>query len=55
MKARIVYRNGKWWCFRMGVTGCGATPAEAWSDMWALYGEAIRSMVPRPYGRVRQG
>ena len=29
MKARIVYRNGKWWCFRMGVTGCGATPAEA--------------------------
>ena len=42
MKARMRFWNGKWWCRRMGVTGCGATMEEAWDDMWNLYREAVR-------------
>lgn len=55
MKARIYYGRGQWWCHRMGVTGSGATPAEAWFDMWGLYGEFLREAVPKAYGRVRRG
>ena len=44
MKPGMTYRytDGKWWCWRMGVMGCGSTPREAWDDMWVLYREAIR-------------
>ena len=55
MKARIYYGRGKWWCSRMGAIGCGATPKEAWDDMWGLYGEFIREMSPKPYYSPRSG
>lgn len=55
MKARIYYGRGQWWCRRLGVTGSGATPAEAWFDMWALYGQFIRETVPKPYYSPRSG
>lgn len=41
MKAKLTFRHGKWWCRRMGCTGCGNTIQEAWEDMWILYKEAI--------------
>ena len=42
MKARIKQnpKDGSWWCFRMGCAGTGASPEEAWNDMWKLYKEA---------------
>lgn len=49
MKAHIYFGRGKWWCYRMGCTGCGATPKEAWDDMWALYREAVRFAMPIDY------
>lgn len=41
MKARLRFWNGKWWCRRMGCTGCGDTMEEAWNDMWTLYWDAM--------------
>lgn len=41
MKAKIYFGHGKWWCRRLGVTGCGNTPREAWYDMWHQYRELI--------------
>ena len=32
MKARMRWWNGKWWCRRMGCTGCGDTMEDAWND-----------------------
>ena len=45
VKARMRHWNGKWWCRRMGVTGCGDTMEEAWDDMWALYREAVTPKI----------
>lgn len=42
MKAKIYYWHGKWWCRRLGVTGCGNMPKEAWDDMWQLYKEMLQ-------------
>lgn len=46
MKARMRFCNGKWWCRRMGVTGCGESMEAAYEDMWQLYREAMR---PKQY------
>lgn len=41
IKAKISFWKGKWWCRRIGITGCGETPKEAWDDMWFLYKQAV--------------
>lgn len=53
MKPRLIYRHGKWWCKRMGVTGCGQTPLDAYNDMWGLYRSFIASCANRQPGKVR--
>ena len=49
MKPKMTFWNGKWWCRRMGVTGCGDTMREAWDDMWMLYVDAFMSKPPLCY------
>lgn len=46
MKVRMRFWNGKWWCRRMGVTGCGDSMESAWHDMWTLYWEAMKPSQP---------
>lgn len=53
MKARLVFRDGYWWCIRMGVTGRGGTPSEAWADMCLLYWEAVSPRVTMCSPKVR--
>lgn len=58
MKAKISYWNGSWWCRRMGITGQGKSPREAWEDYLTLYSEMVRSTrVPESFilGRIRYG
>lgn len=52
-KARLVFRDGQWWCLRMGVTGCGPTPKAAWDDMWQLYRDAVMPKRQVEYRKVR--
>jgi hypothetical protein len=52
IKSRMYSRNGVWYCRRMGVVGSGATPEQAWDDMWTLYREAVRPQE-RAFTRVR--
>lgn len=55
MKARIYFGKGLWWCTRLGVTGCGSTPGEAWADMWSLYGGFIMRSRPIVQASPRRG
>ena len=48
-KCRQNPANALWYCTRMGVTGEGATPMEAFADMMALYGEFIREQHKRSF------
>lgn len=56
MKPRLRFWNGYWWCRRMGCTGQGLTPREAWDDMWLLYWEVVPPKKPKTweefYGRT---
>lgn len=53
MKPRMRFWNDKWWCRRMGVTGCGATMEEAWNDMWGLYRDFVATGRLVPNRKVR--
>jgi len=55
LKAHLFYGYGKWWCYRMGCTGVGSTPAEAWQDMWDIYRQAYRPAVEQPLYSPRSG
>lgn len=55
MKARIRFWNGKWWCRRLGITGCGDTIEAAWDDMWAVYRDTFRPVRDSSPMRVREG
>jgi len=53
MKPRIVFQRGFWWCYRMGVTGQGKTPKEAYDDMLSLYRQAVQRKPQGFYTKPR--